>query len=219
VPNYKFRTRVRRINLVRCHKPISFDLHLDHSRKYLDIKIDAGPIQKDSRKDSTSMKNDSPTPAPSPPNASTPQDLTGLHLWLILWKAYRALEQHALDSITGLGLGLSDFAALEVLLHKGPQPVNTIGKKILLTSGSVTTTIDRLEAKNLVRRASSAQDQRVRLVQLTPAGKKLISCAFAQHRKDMEQAAAALSPTERRQLTRLLKKLGLSAASQTLPRS
>ena len=145
------------------------------------------------------------------------EDLSGLHLWLILWKAYRALEQHSVQSIAGLGIGLSDFSALELLLHKGPQPVNTIGKKIMLTSGSITTTIDRLAAKGLVRRALSPEDQRVRLVQLTAKGRKIITCAFSQHRKDMEQAAAALSPSERRQLTRLLKKLGRSAANQTPP--
>ena len=153
------------------------------------------------------------------PNTSTPatEDLSGLHLWLILWKACRALENQALASIAGLGLGLSDFAALELLLHKGPQPVNTIGKKIMLTSGSITTSIDRLAAKGLVRRALSPKDQRVRLVQLTAKGRKIITCAFSQHRKDMEQAAAALSPSERRQLTRLLKKLGRSAANQPTP--
>lgn len=144
-------------------------------------------------------------------NSVNQEDLTGLHLWLILWKAYRAIENHAFQSIAGLGLGLSDFAALELLLHKGPQPVNTIGKKILLTSGSITTTIDRLAAKGLVRRTPSPSDQRIRLVQLTPSGEKLISCAFTQHRKDMEQPAATLSPSERRQLLRLLKKLGTSA--------
>ena len=148
-------------------------------------------------------------------NSVNHEDLSGLHLWLILWKAYRALETHSFQSIAGLGIGLSDFAALELLLHKGPQPVNTIGKKIMLTSGSITTTIDRLEAKNLVRRTASPDDQRVRIVQLTPEGRKLISCAFTQHRKDMEHAAAALNPAERRQLIRLLKKLGLSAANQT----
>jgi MarR family 2-MHQ and catechol resistance regulon transcriptional repressor len=150
-------------------------------------------------------------------NSVNHEDLSGLHLWLILWKAYRALETHSFQSIAGLGIGLSDFAALELLLHKGPQPVNTIGKKIMLTSGSITSTIDRLEAKNLVRRTTSPADQRVRIVELTPEGHKLIACAFTQHRKDMEQAAAELSPAERRQLIRLLKKLGISAAQKINP--
>src|SRR4051794_4953456 len=55
-------------------------------------------------------------------------------VWLILSRAGRAVEQNAMASISGLGLGLSDFAVLELLLHKGPQPVSVIGKKVLLSS-------------------------------------------------------------------------------------
>jgi MarR family 2-MHQ and catechol resistance regulon transcriptional repressor len=64
-------------------------------------------------------------------------------VWLVLWKAARAVEQNAVNSVSRLDLGLSDFAVLEVLFHKGPQPVNVIGKRVLLTSGSITTAIDR----------------------------------------------------------------------------
>ena len=42
----------------------------------------------------------------------------------------------------------SDFAVLEALLHKGPLPINEIGKKVLLTSGSITVAVDRLESKS-----------------------------------------------------------------------
>src|ERR1700747_2879183 len=103
---------------------------------------------------------------------------SGIHLWLILWKAARAVEQRAIHSISGLKLGLSDFAVLEILLHKGPHPVNIIGKKILLTSGSITTAIDRLEARRLVRRTPHPTDQRARLVELTEKGRVLIECAL-----------------------------------------
>jgi MarR family transcriptional regulator, 2-MHQ and catechol-resistance regulon repressor len=137
-----------------------------------------------------------------------------LHVWLILWKAARAIEQNALASISRLGLGLSDFAVLEVLLHKGPQPINVIGRKILLTSGSITTAIDRLESKKLVLRTPHPEDQRARLVQLTEKGKRLIQCAFEQHARDMEETMAVLAPAERLVLMRLLKKAGLFAAAR-----
>src|SRR5437762_1600154 len=101
-------------------------------------------------------------------------NVSGTHVWLILWKAARAVEQNAINSVSRLGLGLSDFAVLEVLLHKGAQPVNVIGRKILLTSGSITTAIDRLESRKLVRRTPHPEDQRTRLVQLTEKGKRLI---------------------------------------------
>jgi len=54
----------------------------------------------------------------------------------------------------------SDFAVLEALLHKGPLPVNEIGKKILLTSGSITVAIDRLEKRGLVERRAHGTDRR-----------------------------------------------------------
>src|SRR5262249_24805797 len=112
------------------------------------------------------------------------------------------------------GLGLSEFAALEALLHKGPLPVNAIGRKVLLTSGSITVAIDRLESRNLVRRTSDPGDRRARIVQLTEAGRKLIEDAFRQHSLDMEETLAVLRPAERVELMRLLKKAGLWAAAR-----
>lgn len=136
------------------------------------------------------------------------------HVWLVLSKAARALEQNATASISGLGLGLSDFAVLELLLHKGPQCVNFIGKKVFLTSGSITTAIDRLESKGLVVRTPHAKDLRARLVRLTPKGERLIKNAFCRHASDMENAMSVLQRDERVELIRLLKKVGLFAASR-----
>jgi MarR family 2-MHQ and catechol resistance regulon transcriptional repressor len=116
--------------------------------------------------------------------------------------------------VAGLGLGLSDFAFLEAILHKGAKPVNVFGNIFLLTRGSITTAIDRLESRNLVRRTPHPEDQRARLVQLTGRGKRLIENAFRQHALDMEETMAVLTPTERVELTRLLKKAGLFAAAR-----
>ena len=63
---------------------------------------------------------------------------SGVHVFLVLWKAARAVGSYAQKSITDLEIGGSDFTVLEALLHKGPLPVNEIGKKVLLTSGSMT---------------------------------------------------------------------------------
>jgi MarR family 2-MHQ and catechol resistance regulon transcriptional repressor len=137
-----------------------------------------------------------------------------IHVWLVLWRAAHAVEQNALRSVAALGLGLSDFAVLEVLLHKGPLPVSAIGKKVLLTSGSTTAAIDRLESKGLLRRTSDPGDQRARIVQLTEAGECLIARAFEQHAKDMEETLAVLRPSERTELVRLLKKAGMWAEAR-----
>ena len=124
-------------------------------------------------------------------------------------KAFRALATHAQQSLdlSGAGLGDSDFRVLEVLLHKGPLPVNTIGPKVWLTPGSISVAVDRLEKKALVKRKNT-DDRRVRLVELTPKGRALITKIFRQNVAAMEQAAGVLSKEERLILLRLLKKLG-----------
>jgi MarR family 2-MHQ and catechol resistance regulon transcriptional repressor len=135
------------------------------------------------------------------------------HLWLVLWRAYEALREHAERHIASLGLGFSDFAVLEYLLHKGPAPVNTIGAKIRLTSGSITATVDRLESKGLVERRNHPVDRRARIVHLTAGGRKVIACAFAGHEAAMERAACGLTAAERHVAAELLKKLGIHAQS------
>jgi len=144
-------------------------------------------------------------------------DSSGIHLWLVLWKAYESLRAHAIRHIQSLGLGFSDFSVLEVLLHKGPTPVNAIGEMVHLTSGSITVAVDRMEAKGLVQRCNHPSDRRARVVHLTEAGEKLIRCAFADHEAAMERAAAGLTPAEREQAIALLKKLGLRAQADLLP--
>ncbi len=139
---------------------------------------------------------------------------SGIHVFLVLWKAARAVESFAEKSITDLEMCGSDFAVLEALLHKGPLPVNEIGKKILLTSGSITVAVDRLEKRELVERRAHGTDRRARIVHLTKEGRKLITRAYAQHAADMERLAlASLTVTERAALIRLLKKIGYKAAS------
>ena len=139
------------------------------------------------------------------------EDTSAVHLWLVLWKASRAVEAHAFKSIASQPICGSDFAVLEAVLHKGPLPVNAIGRKVRLTSGSITTAVDRLETQGLVERRAHPTDRRARVVHLTPRGERLITGVFAEHQRDMERAASALSRSERATLVRLLRKLGLDA--------
>src|ERR1043165_3765219 len=106
---------------------------------------------------------------------------TGVHVWLVLWKAAQAVEAYAKGSIVNLELCGSDFAVLEALLHRGALPINEIGKKVLLTSGSITTAVDRLESKALVERRASGTDRRARVGPLTEQGRELITRSYAEH--------------------------------------
>src|SRR5213080_4043209 len=140
-------------------------------------------------------------------------DSTGVHIWLVFMRAFQALFPHAAGSIKRTKLGDSDFRVLEVLLHKGPLPVNTIGPIVDLTPGSISIAVDRLYAKGLVSRVESAEDRRVRIVALTPRGKALIDSAFRKHSGQMKRVFSELSPEELRGLETGLKKVGKRAAA------
>jgi MarR family 2-MHQ and catechol resistance regulon transcriptional repressor len=133
-------------------------------------------------------------------------------LWLVLAKCHRSLSQIAERSIQDAGLCLTDFAALEALLHKGPLTITEIQGKVLLASGSMTAAVDRLEEKGLIKRGPAPNDRRAKVLRLTPEGKRIVEVAFRRHAAELESAVAILAPGERRQLHALLKKLGVFAA-------
>src|SRR5260370_23999859 len=106
---------------------------------------------------------------------------SGVHVFLVLWKAARAVGTYAEKSITDLEMCGSDFAVLEALLHKGPLPVNEIGKKILLTSGSITVAVDRLVKREMVERRAHETDRPARIRHFTRGGRKLITRNYCVH--------------------------------------
>src|SRR5258705_10644058 len=104
---------------------------------------------------------------------------SGVHVFLVLWKAARAVEAYAEKSILELEMCGSDFAVLEALLHKGPLPINEIGRKVLLTSGSITVAVDRLEAKGFVERRAHGTDRRARAGSLKKESRDVVTTADA----------------------------------------
>ena len=138
---------------------------------------------------------------------------SGPHIRLVLWKAAKAVEEVDKASIAQTGLGLSDFTIMEALLHKGPLPINQIGEKVLLTSGSMTAAVNRMERKGLVTRIQDPSDGRCFYVHLTKKGRNKIKTAYAKHEKNLEKICSVLSEKERNELVRLLKKIGLFAES------
>ena len=143
---------------------------------------------------------------------STSAQVQAPRLWIVLTRCHRALSQIAERSIAEAGLGLSDFAALEALLHKGPLTITEIQAKVLLASGSMTAAVDRLERKGLVTRSATPSDRRAKVLELTSKGRRVVEAAFRRHAVELEAAMAGLNGTEKRQLYGLLKKLSLFAA-------
>ena len=136
-----------------------------------------------------------------------------VHCWLILGKAFQAAAKYLYAGLEETGIDDTDFRILEALLNKGPLPVNTIGPKVNLTPGSISTAVERLVERGLVGRVESTQDRRVRIVSLTPKGKKLIGPIFRKHAAEIRKVFADASPKELRALEMTLKKIGKRAES------
>ena len=140
-----------------------------------------------------------------------PHDIA-LKLWVVLARAFDAVEHHSRSSIARFGLGTTEFGVLEVLYHKGELAVCDVQRRILVESSSTTYVVDKLVTRGLVRRRHSSHDRRVVLVALTPAGRRLIQRIFPMHADAMRDAVAPLPALQQAQAVRLLRALGKGAA-------
>jgi len=145
-------------------------------------------------------------------NKNAAKNYTGpVHCWLVWIKAYQAAAKYLYAGLRETGIDDTDFRILEVLLNKGPLPVNTIGPKVNLTPGSISVAVDRLLARGLVSRVESREDRRVRVVSLTSKGKELIAPVFRKHAAEIGNVFADATPKEVRSFEMILKKIGKRA--------
>lgn len=134
-----------------------------------------------------------------------------LKLWVVLAKAYLAVAERSDEEVRAHGLTATEFGILEALYHRGPLLLGDLQRKILLSSGGVTYTVDRLAEKGLVQRQDCATDRRARYAVLTAEGKKLIARIFPGHADRIVEAVSALGAREQEEAIALLRKLGLGA--------
>ena len=139
--------------------------------------------------------------------------LEAIHAWLILLKAWQSINRYVLPTMNEEGLGESDFRVLEVLLHKGPMPVNAVGPKVYLNPGSVSVAVDRLYKKGFVSRVECSSDRRVRTVSLTEKGREMFVPLFRRHAALIKRAFQDVSLEEMGQFELILKKIGKRAES------
>jgi MarR family 2-MHQ and catechol resistance regulon transcriptional repressor len=135
-----------------------------------------------------------------------------LKLFIVLSRAYRAVNEQVNKLIQTYGLNPTEFAVLELLYHKGDQPLQQIGGKILLASGSITYVVDKLEEKGFLRRVACPNDRRVTFAQITEKGKEFIGEVFPSHESKIHELMSELSSEEKQSAIELLKKLGLSVS-------
>lgn len=143
---------------------------------------------------------------------STEESKVSLKLFIVLSRAYRAVNEHANKLIQAYGLNPTEFAVLELLYHKGDVPLQQIGGKILLASGSITYVVDKLENKGYLKRVACPNDRRVTFAQITNEGKQFIESVFPEHESRIHELMSELTPDEKETAIGLLKKLGLSVS-------
>ncbi|GFR37106.1 MarR family transcriptional regulator [Insulibacter thermoxylanivorax] len=148
-------------------------------------------------------------------SAQTAEDVQlSLKLFVVLSKASKVIMEGAVRDMKKYGVSPTEFTLMELLYHKGDFPLQQIGNKILMTSGSITYNIDKLENKGLIRRIPSEEDRRVIYARLTEEGRKLIERIFPLHSQAIHQLLSGLTDEEKETLIPLLKKLGIAAQQQ-----
>ncbi|GIO45012.1 MarR family winged helix-turn-helix transcriptional regulator [Paenibacillus apis] len=137
------------------------------------------------------------------------QDALNLHI--ALTRASQWVNAHMDKDIRRFGLTRSEFGVLELLYHKGAQPIQQIGGKVLMSSGNITYVVDKLEKRGFVRRNASKEDRRLIYAEITEEGTAFIQEAFPKHAEVIAEVMSGLSEEERRIAAELLKKLGRHA--------
>lgn len=134
-----------------------------------------------------------------------------LKLFVVFSRAYRAVSDRVMEDIRKHGLNPTEFAVLELLYHKGQQPIQQIGKKVLLASGSITYVVDKLENKGYLQRVPCPEDRRVVYAVITEDGRRWMDRVFPLHRQAIRNIFGVLTDEEMTVMTAQLKKLGLHA--------
>lgn len=110
-----------------------------------------------------------------------------------LARAYQAFEAYSAAHIRTLGLTPSQFDIVATLGNTDGMNFKELGDRTLITKGTLTGVVDRLEAKGLVRRVASPSDGRSQTVQLTRKGEVLFAKVFPAHIEHVGQAFSTLS--------------------------
>lgn len=138
-----------------------------------------------------------------------------LQLIIAIARSYQAIGQGVRPHLVQHGLGMTEFAVLEVLYHKGPLSLGEIRDRILVTGASTTYVVKNLERRGLMRRRPCADDQRIVFGELTPKGRALMDDVFPAHVDRLRHVTAGLSASEKRAAARLLRRLSQHARDVT----
>ena len=141
---------------------------------------------------------------------SSQDNRQAMRLYTALTRTYKAVLEKDQRNIRGYGLNASEFGVLELLYNKGPHPLQQIGGKILITSGTITYVIDKLVKKGLLTRRPCDMDRRIIYAELTEAGKHRMDEILPNHYKTLAESFSSLNSEEKEQAIGLLKKISFS---------
>jgi len=122
----------------------------------------------------------------------------------------RLMDQRIGALARGYGLAPGEGDVLLTLRRAGPPfrlSPSRMSESLLVTSGTMTNRLDRLEQRGLVRRSPNPDDRRGLDVELTPEARRLVDAALVEHVANENEMLAPLTTREREQLQRTLRKL------------
>jgi MarR family transcriptional regulator, 2-MHQ and catechol-resistance regulon repressor len=138
-----------------------------------------------------------------------PAEVRALNAFIKLTRATSSVARRLSRRLADAGVTATQLGVLEALLHLGPLGQRALGEKLLMSGANITTVVDNLERRGLVRRERGDDDRRSVTVSLTTEGRRLISTIFPGHAAAIAEAFSVLTAAEQEELGRLTKKLGL----------
>ncbi len=127
--------------------------------------------------------------------------------YLVLMKTTKAIQERIRREMINNKLNVTEFSVLEALYLQGKQTSQQIGNSILISSGSMTYVIDKLEHKGLLNRNACPDDRRVIHVVLTEDGIRLMQKIMPSHRDLVNDMFESLTDNESETMVKLLKKV------------
>lgn len=124
-----------------------------------------------------------------------------------LVRTYQAFDSYTERHIRQYGLTPPQFDVISTLGNTDGMSMGELAERTLVTKGTLTGIIDRLEAKHLVRREVPEGNRRSFTVVLTPQGEAVFKEIFPVHVAYIKERFEYLSPDELEQLKALLTKL------------
>lgn len=131
-----------------------------------------------------------------------------------LARCYQAFECYATAHIRRLGLTLPQFDILVTLGNAGGLSPKTLGERTLITKGTLTGVIDRLEKKKLLKRSPSLEDRRSQVVMLTRQGESVFQKIFPEHLHYIQQAFEGFEAADYQRIEKALRDLRCALSSE-----